>query len=47
MQQSTCELNGKKCNGECLQKEEMSEQEKSRKTPQTIHKIESFSDQIR
>ena len=32
--------------GECWQKEEMSEQKKSTKTPQTVHKIESFSDQI-
>ena len=38
---------GKKCNGECWQKGEMSEQEKSTKTPQTVDTNESFSDQIR
>ena len=33
--------------GECWQKEEMSEKEKStKKNPQTVLKIESFSDKI-
>ena len=35
-----------KCNGECWQKEKMYEQEKSTKTQQTVHKIESFSRNI-
>ena len=46
-QQYTCGLKGKKCNGEYWQKEEMSEQEKSTKTRQTVDTIESFSYQIR
>ena len=46
-QQSACGLRGKKCNGECWQKEEMSEQEKSTKTRQIVDTIESFSYQIR
>ena len=34
---------GDKYNGECWQKEEMSEQNKSTKTPQAVDTIESFT----